>query len=134
MQDTIVPKRALQYRPSGKRDLGRPKKDGETQYEDGTGKMPNSWSQEEEFFHSLLLLCLCHLQTKLSLLLEYLKYQFCIRYIPIIFPSLSFPYFFAVYCLVSTNINLYFSHKSGFLPKLLKNCILLLKIFIPLVI
>jgi hypothetical protein len=26
MQDTRLPGRALQYRPSGKRDLGRPKK------------------------------------------------------------------------------------------------------------
>jgi hypothetical protein len=26
MQDTILPKRSLQYRPSGKRDIGRPKK------------------------------------------------------------------------------------------------------------
>jgi hypothetical protein len=48
MQDTRSEKRALQYRPSGKRDLGGPKIDGETQYEDGTGKMPNPWSEEEE--------------------------------------------------------------------------------------
>jgi hypothetical protein len=35
MQDTRLPKRVLQYRPSGKRDIGSPKKDGEMQCEDG---------------------------------------------------------------------------------------------------
>jgi hypothetical protein len=38
MQDTRLPKRALQYRPSGKRDIGKQRKDGEMQCEDGTGK------------------------------------------------------------------------------------------------
>jgi hypothetical protein len=42
MQDTRLSKRALQYRPSGKRGLGRQRKYGEMQCEDGTGKMPNT--------------------------------------------------------------------------------------------
>jgi hypothetical protein len=38
MQDTRLPKRALQYRPSGKRRQKDQRKDGEMQCEDGTGK------------------------------------------------------------------------------------------------
>jgi hypothetical protein len=38
MQDTRLPKKALQYRPSGKRDIGRPKKRWRDQCEYGTGK------------------------------------------------------------------------------------------------
>jgi hypothetical protein len=47
IQDTRLPKRALQYRPSGKRQEDQ-RKDGEMQCEDGTGKMLNPWSEEDE--------------------------------------------------------------------------------------
>jgi hypothetical protein len=42
MQDTKLPKRALRYRPSGRRNIGRPKK----KLRDAV--MPNPWSEEEE--------------------------------------------------------------------------------------
>jgi hypothetical protein len=47
MQDTRLPKRALQYRTSGKRDIGRPKKRWRDAVCRRNRQMPNPWSEEE---------------------------------------------------------------------------------------
>jgi hypothetical protein len=47
-QDTRLPSRALQYRPSGKRDIGRSKKIWRDAVLKRNRQMPNPWSEEEE--------------------------------------------------------------------------------------
>jgi hypothetical protein len=48
MQDTRLPKRALKYRLSGKRDIGRPKKRWRNAVWRRNRQMLNPWSEEEE--------------------------------------------------------------------------------------
>jgi hypothetical protein len=47
MPDTRLLKRALQYRPSGKRDIGRPKKRWRDAVSRRNRQLPNPWSEEE---------------------------------------------------------------------------------------